>query len=126
MAAMTLARIGALFYTLWALLHLFAAWGTYQLAQTAEGLLHHRVEQLAAYLLTISIVVLVVVPWNWRNSGAGYWVNLALVSAADVLYIAVVVLPGDIPLLQSLAGPVLWILAAGFSTAGYRPGARQG
>jgi hypothetical protein len=118
---MTLARIGATFYTLWALLHVYAAWGTYSLAQSAEALLHHRVEQLAAYLLVISVVVLVFVPGNWRNAGTAYWVNLTLVTAADLIFILLVLLPSELPLVPGITGPVLWLIASGFSTAAYRP-----
>lgn len=122
---MKLARVGATFYALWSLLHIYAAWGTYSLAQSAQGLLQHRVEQLAAYLLVISVVVLVVVPGNWRNTTTAYWVNLVLVTVADLIFIFTVLLPSKLPLIPGIVGPLLWLIASGFSTAGYQPWAEH-
>lgn len=116
---MIFARIGAVLYGLWALLHVYAAYGVYRLAQGTEGMVQHRLEQQAAYLLVIALAVLAVAAiWTWRNRRVGYWINLALVSVADVIFLAVVVLPSDMPLTRGLIGPALWILAVIATTLG--------
>lgn len=56
--------------------------------------------------------------WNWQNSRLGYWLNLILVSGADLGFIFASVLPRYNTLLDGLAGPVLWLLAVIFSTLG--------
>jgi hypothetical protein len=55
---------------------------------------------------------------NWRNTRIGYWLNLGVVSADDVGFFYVIVLPGYIRLGEGLLGPVLWVLAVIFSTVG--------
>lgn len=115
-------RIGTAFYVLWGLLHLYAGYGTWQLAQAAStDALRARVEQMGVYLVVIAVAVLyVAVRHGWRGERFGYWFNLWLVSIADVIFLAVVVIPGHIPLERGLPGPVLWILALVFTTIGYR------
>ena len=56
--------------------------------------------------------------WNWRNSIAGYWANLAVVSLADIGFIAAVLIPGYISIEMGIWGPILWILATLFTTIG--------
>jgi len=46
----------------------------------------------------------------------GYWLNLVVVSAADLGYIFFVLVPGYVPLLPGGLGPLLWVLALIFST----------
>lgn len=55
---------------------------------------------------------------NWKNSRLGYWLNLIVVSAADIGFIVFVLIPGYIPFMPGALGPILWILAAIFSTIG--------
>jgi len=116
-----LARTGAVFYLLWGLLHIWASYQTYRLGAGMEpGPAQARVFQDAGFMLALSIAVVVIaVRMNWRNSAVGYWVNLALVTLADVLFIGLILLPGYIPLGMGLLGPVLWILAVIFASLGY-------
>jgi len=77
--------------------------------------------QHAWNLLWFGIFAVVVgAVWNWRNSRAGYWANLAVVSLADIGFIVAVLIPGYIKLSMGIWGPVLWILAALFSTIGIK------
>jgi len=55
---------------------------------------------------------------NWRNSRSGYWLNLGVVSGADVGFIFAILVPGYIRLVDGLWGPALWALAVIFSTIG--------
>lgn len=112
-----LARIGALFYIAWGLFHVLVAYQIYTLALAEAGLTQGRLFQLAAYMLTISIFAIVIAAWrNWRNDALGYWLNLAVVSWADIIWVLVVVVPGYVPLIRGLAPPALWIAAAAFTT----------
>ena len=61
---------------------------------------------IAAYMLTIALFAIVVALWcNWRNDRLGYWLNLAVVSWADIVWVLVVVLPGYVPLARGLIPP---------------------
>lgn len=62
---------------------------------------------------------------NWRNHRLGYWLNLGVVSAAEVGFIIAILGPGYIRLSDGLGGPVLWVLAAVFSTLGRLGAGRQ-
>ena len=48
----------------------------------------------------------------------GYWLNLAVVSGADLGFVFAIVLPRYNTLLDALAGPILKLLAILFSTLG--------
>jgi len=114
------ARLGAITYVLWGLLHIQAARLVYMLGNSLEpGMLQGRVYQDAFNLLIFAIFAIVVaVMLNWKNSRSGYWLNLLVVSAADIGFIFYVLLPGYAPLVPGALGPLLWVLAAIFSTLG--------
>ena len=116
------AKLGAIAYILWGLLHLNAARLVWQASHSLDaGFIQGRIQQLSWDLLffaTFSIVVAVVL--NWKNSHCGYWINLIVVSAADIGFILFVLLPGYIPMIPGALGPILWIVAIVFSTLGYR------
>jgi len=60
--------------------------------------------------------IVVAICLNWRNSYLGYWLNLVVVSAADLVYIFFILVPGYVPLVSGGLGPLLWVLALIFST----------
>jgi hypothetical protein len=134
-------KVGAIFYILWGLLHI--AGGAALLQQlSAEGVtgalasLGSAVPSaelpsisggvVAAVLaffawnwLWIGLLVLVVgVTLNWKNNRLGYWLNLAVVSAADLGLIITLLIPGYMAVVDGMPGIVLWIPAAVFSTVG--------
>lgn len=77
--------------------------------------------QHAWNLLWFGVFAIVVgAVWNWRNSRVGYWANLAVVSLADIGFIVAILIPGYINFWMGIWGPILWILAAIFSTMGLR------
>src|SRR5574341_2273610 len=59
-----------------------------------------------------------VAPLNWANNRLGYWLNLGVVSMADIGFVTAILGRGYILLSDGLGGPVLWVLAAIFSTLG--------
>lgn len=116
------ARLGAITYILWGLMHLLAARMVFALGQSLQpGMVQGRIYQSAANLLFLALFAIVVaVFFNWRNSRRGYWLNLIVVGAADVGFIVFILLPGLAPILPGALGPLLWIIALIFSTIGIR------
>lgn len=117
-----LAQAGALAYVIWALLHFQAAWSVYQLGESMpEGMERGRVLQDAWNLLWFSIIaILAAAGLNWRNDIRGWWINLAVVSVADLGFIVFVLMPGYVPMWPGLAGPLFWILALALSSLALR------
>ena len=121
------AKLGAVAYVLWGLLHLNAARLVWQAGQGLDaGFIQGRMLQLSWDLLffaTFSIVVAVTM--NWKNSRCGYWLNLVIVSAADIGFILFLLLPGHVPMNPAALGPILWLVAVVLSTLGFRQANRQ-
>ena len=145
---MKAAKIGAVFYVLWGVLHMWLGAmmlirlgsdggaailemvGTgvppEELPQDVGGVTAGLLGQHAWNLLWFGIFGAVVgAMLNWRNSRAGYWANLVVISAADVGFIVAILLPGYIRIMDGIWGPVLWLLAVAFTTVGIRQGDQQ-
>jgi len=112
-------RLGAIFYALWGLLHLLAAWRGYELASVQEaGLVQARLYQGAWNMAFLGLLVLgIAIVFNWRNSLIGYWLNLITVSVVDIGFIVLLLIPGYS---TDIIGPILWILGAIATTIGIR------
>lgn len=115
-------KIGGALYVAWGLLHLFAGYQVYKLsAGVSDAALAARMAQAGLNLAIIAgISIAVGAKLNWRNDRFGYWLNLGLVSAADIGFIFLLLIPGYFPLGPGLVGPTLWVLAALFSTIGLK------
>ena len=116
---MILARTGSILYILWGVLHIVAAFKVYTLGQTLEpDMVQGRVLQDAWNLLFFALFgMAVAIKYNWRNSKLGYWLNFVVISAGDIGFIIFLLVPGYVPLVPGALGPLLWLLALGFSTA---------
>jgi len=114
----TTSKIGAVFYIIWACLHLLAAYSVYGLGRSLDSsMVQGRVFQDAWNLLFFSIIAIsVAATLNWRNSVWGYWINFVTVGIADIGFILFVLVPGYTPVWPSILGPVFWVLATIFST----------
>jgi hypothetical protein len=114
------AKLGAVTYVLWGLLHIQAARLVYMLGQTLEpGMVQGRIYQGAWNLLFFALFgIVVAILLNWKNSRLGYWLNLVVISAADIGFIVAILMPGYVPLIPGGIGPLLWVLALVFSTLG--------
>ena len=114
------AKIGAIAYVLWGLLHIQAARLVYMLGQSLEpGMVQGRIYQGAWSLLFFALFSIVVaVMLNWKNSRLGYWLNLIVISVADIGFIVAILMPGYAPMVPGALGPLLWLLALFFSTLG--------
>ncbi len=122
-----LAKLGAVTYVLWGLLHIQAARMVYMLGQSMEpGLIQGRIFQDAWSLLFFALFgIAVAVMLNWNNSRLGYWLNLVVISAADIGFIIFIMMPGYVPLWPGGLGPLLWVIALAFSTLGIMASGRK-
>ena len=115
---MTFYRAGAIAYIIWGLLHLDAARKVYDLGSTLEvGMVQGRVYQDAWNLVCFAVFAIVVaVAFNWKNSRLGYWLNLLAVSATDIGFIVLILIPGFLPLFPGALGPMFWLIGAALTT----------
>lgn len=92
--ALTVSRIGAVFYVIWGLLHFNAAYEVYQLgAWQVPAMVQARLYQGAWNLTFFASVAIVIAVWlNWRNALIGYWINLLTVSVTDIGFMIFVML----------------------------------
>ena len=80
-----------------------------------------KINQGAWDLMFFALFAIVVaIRYNWKNESLGYWLNLIVVSAADIGFIIFVLLPGHVSLFPGILGPVFWIVGAVFSTLGFK------
>lgn len=117
---LTFARLGASSYFIWSLLHLQAAKAVYQLAiggpaSMTQGRLLQDAWNLAAFSVAAAGTAIAL---NWRNSVSGYWINLGIVSVADLGFVFFVLIPGHMAIWPGVAGPIFWIVGLLLTTAG--------
>jgi hypothetical protein len=119
---MRYAKIGAIFYILWGLLHTKAAYDEFVLSAGVEpGLVHGKLNQGGWDLLMFALAsILIAILLNWKNDKLGYWLNLAVVSAADIGFVAFVLIPGYVDIFPGILGPVFWVCGAIFTALGIR------
>ena len=119
---MRLAKLGAVSYILWGLLHLAAAAEEFSLGATLEfGVIQGKINQGAWDLIFFSLAAIVIaIRYNWKNDSLGYWLNLILVSAADIGFIIFVLLPGHVAIFPGILGPIFWLGGAILTTLGVR------
>ena len=89
-----MAKLGAVTYIIWGIIHIEAARRVYMLGQTLEpGMVQGRIFQDALNLLFFALIAITVgVFLNWKNSRLGYWLNLVVVSVADIGFIVAVLI----------------------------------
>ena len=115
---MLLAKIGAGLYVIWGLLHVEAAREAFAQGMTlSAGAVQGKIYQDAWNLLFFALFSIVVAArYNWKNSNTGYWLNLVVVSAADIGFLVFILIPGNVAFFPGILGPVFWIAAAIVST----------
>jgi hypothetical protein len=118
--AVVFARWGAACYVIWSILHLLAAYAVYKLAVGVPvSMVQGRLLQDAFNLLAFSVagagtsIVL-----NWRNDRWGYWINVGIISVADLGFVFFVLIPGHMPVWPGVVGPVFWLVGLILTTLG--------
>jgi hypothetical protein len=120
MSRIVFARLGAVFYALWGLLHYTAAYGVYQIGlATSSGIIQGRLFQEAFYLVAFATSgIVVAATMNWRNSHTGFWLNAVILAIGDIPFILFVLLPGYAPFWPGILGPALWVAGMIFTGLG--------
>jgi hypothetical protein len=115
---MVFAKIAAGLYVVWGLLHIQAAYDGFLLGTSLnQGIIQGKIFQDAWNLLFFALFSIVIaIIFNWKNSRLGYWLNLVVVSVADIGFIIFVLIPGNVDFLPGILGPVFWVSAAIFSS----------
>ena len=86
-----------------------------------RGIVQGKLFQGAWDLLFFStFAIAVAIKNNWKNDRLGYWLNLIVVSAADIGFLIFVFLPGYVPIFPGILGPVLWLSGLTFTSLGVR------
>jgi hypothetical protein len=118
---MQFAKTGSGLYVLWGLLHVAAAYDEFILGAGQSGLVQGKLYQGAWNLLFFALAAIVIaVKYNWYNSRLGYWLNLIIISVADIGFVIFVFIPGHVTLFPAILGPVLWLSGGIFTTLGIR------
>lgn len=141
------AKIGAVLYLLWGLLHIAGGllmlsassvnMGSYlqvlmgqqsvltNVSTNSEAATSATMHVFAYHAFNLTwlgvLVSVIAVVSNWKNQASGFWFNLALVGLIDLGLIVFMVVPGVIPSSDPWwLGPVLYVVAVIISAIGLR------
>jgi hypothetical protein len=114
------AKIGAVFYVLWGLLHYTAAYGVYRIGLSMPlGIVQGRLYQEAFYLVAFATSgIVLAIAMNWQNSRTGFWLNALILAVGDIPFILFVLVPGYAPFWPGIWGPALWVAGMIFTGLG--------
>jgi len=116
------AKIGAIAYAGWSLLHILL--GISRLSErAADGTLSEAAGRLAQghwTLLYLGILGLILSWFNWKNNKTAYWLSAFIISAEDIGFLLFPVAQGGLQPPASVVGPSLWIIGLIFTTIAYR------
>jgi hypothetical protein len=124
---MIYARIGAIAYALWSILHIVLG-VTRLMERASDGALAEETGRLAQghyTLFYIGIFGLICAFFNWKNNTAAYWAAAFIISAEDIGFILFPVIYGGTPFPASVIGPGLWLIGLLFTTLAYLKGRKQ-
>jgi len=116
------ARIGAMCYVLWGLLHYTATYSIYHIGLSVPPtMVRGRLFQDAFYIFAFATTgIVLAIKMNWHNSRAGFWLNALTIGAADVPFILFVLVPGYMAFWPGFLGPALWIAGMIFTSLGQK------
>lgn len=121
------ARIGAVSYALWSLLHIVL--GVTRLKERVDaGTLAEASGRLAQghwTLIYLGVFGLILSYFNWKNSSAAYWVAAFIISAEDIGFLLYPVMQGGLEFPANTIGPALWIVGLVFTSIAYFTGRRS-
>lgn len=115
------AKIGAIAYALWSILHIVL--GVTRLNERAANeALAEAVGRLAQghwTLIYIGVFGLILSYFNWQNNRTAYWIALFIISAEDIGFLLFPVFYGGTPMPGAAIGPGLWLIGLVFSSIAY-------
>lgn len=115
------AKIGAIAYALWSLLHIVL--GVTRLNErVVDGTLAEATGRLAQghwTLIYLGVFGLILSWFNWKNSKTAYWVAAFIISAEDIGFLLFPVWQGGTAFPASVIGPGLWIVGLVFTSIAY-------
>lgn len=124
---MIYARIGAIAYALWSVLHIVL--GFTRLAdRAADGSLAEATGRLAQghwTLFYLGVFGLILSWFNWKNSTVAYWVAAFIISAEDIGFLLFPVWQGGTGFPAAAIGPGLWIIGLVCTTIAYVSASRS-
>ncbi|MEM7458372.1 MAG: hypothetical protein AAF331_02810 [Pseudomonadota bacterium] len=109
---MIFARIGAIAYALWSILHIGLGVTRLQ-ARAADGSLAEATGRLAQghwTLLYLGVFGLILSWFNWKNSTVAFWVSAFIISAEDIGFLLFPVWQGGTGFPAAAIGPGLWLI----------------
>jgi len=114
------ARIGAVCYVLWGLVHYDAVYKVYHIALgVPPSMVRGRLLQNAFYLFAFATTAIVLaITMNWHNSLAGFWLTALILAVSDVPFILFVLVPRYTPFWPGVLGPALWVAGMIFTGLG--------
>jgi hypothetical protein len=120
MEKIAFARIGAVFYVVWGLLHCYATYNVYQVGLgVPHGMAQGRLFQDAFYIFALATTgIALAITMNWYNSRAGFWLNALIIGMTDVPFILFLLVPGYAPVWPGIWGPALWVAGLVFTSLG--------
>lgn len=115
-----LARLGAIMYVLWGLVHYSAAYTQLQVAaHVPASIVRGRLDQNVFYVVCLATISIIAGLWlNWRNDRFGFWLNAVVISLGDIPFVLFVLLPGYMKFWPGVLGPALWIAGLIFTALG--------
>ena len=118
------AKIGAISYALWSLLHIILGIGRLsgRISCDTLGEAAGRLAQGHWTLLYLGIFGLILSYFNWRNNAAAYWVAAFIITAEDIGFILFPVMQGGIGFPANTVGPALWMIGLVFTSIAYFSG----
>jgi hypothetical protein len=132
---MVFARIGAVFFGLWGLLHLVggsailaaalgsgpaAGYAFYEQSAGAYPAVAGAILAMNSFTIAWvgALVIVIAVTRNWRNECSGFALNLVLAGLMDVALVVFLLAPGYVTPGDALLGISLLVLAVIFSSLG--------
>ena len=116
------AKIGGALYVAWGALHLVAAWGIHVLAVSLPpGISYGRMEQASWNLAVFALFAMAVGIGELAQRQGRLLDKPCRGAVVDLGFVLLIVVPGYVPVsVGSLAGPIVYVAAAIFSTLGRR------
>jgi len=115
------AKIGAIAYALWSLLHILLGVERLSGRMSSETLADAAGPLAQGHwtLIYLGVFGLILSYFNGRNNAAAYWVAAFIITAEDIGFLLFPVIQGGIEFPANTIGPALWIIGLIFTSIAY-------